>query len=247
MAYARTRADRGKSMALAAAVHVAFGAALLSGFAVETVRRASDSIASFDVVELPPPAPDPPKVVPEASGAKDEAAPLNVRSKPLPLVAPPPRVPLPSLQPASAVRAPIEGTDRTAGAAAVAGPGTGAGGNGNGFGGGGTGSSGVGSGEVGAPARLVRGMRSRLDRHYLDGVAANAGMAILGLTVGPDGRVVECGIVHGTGSPVLDAELCRRMAERSRWLPARDREGRPIPVKLRYTATWSRPDPLPPG
>ena len=247
MTYARTRADQGKSMALAVAVHLGLGAALLSGLAVETVRRGTDSIASFDVVEVPPALPDPPKPQPQTSGAKEEAAPPNLRSKPLPIVAPPPRVPLPALQPASEVRAPVEGTDRTAGAAAVAGPGTGAGGVGDGFGGGGTGNSGVGSGALGSPARLVRGMRSRLDHRFFVGLAPNAGSAVLALTIGPEGRVLECGIVQGTGSAALDGELCRRMAERSRWSPARDLAGRPIPAKVHYTATWSRPGFSPAG
>ncbi|WP_205481241.1 energy transducer TonB [Sphingomonas arenae] len=238
MAYARNRADRQKAAALVVALHVALGAALISGLGVDTVRQATETLKSYTVEEVPPPPPPPPTL--EQAGARQEPAPANMHSRPLPQVAPPPRIPLPA-PPAADVRAPETGLDRTAGAADEAGPGTGAGGSGNGFGGGGTGGSGAGpGGEVGSPARLIRGMRSRLDETYLRGFAVSSGRAVLALTIDARGRVQDCEVTEGTGSPMLDQELCARMASRSRWQPALDRNGEPIPVRVRYTATWSR-------
>lgn len=239
MAYARNRADQRKAAALVVALHLALGAALISGLGVETVRQATETLKSYNIEEVPEPPPPPPPAR-EETGARQEAAPANLRSKPLPQVAPVPRIPLPA-PPAAAVSAPETGRDRTAGASDQQGPGTGAGGEGNGFGGGGTGGSGAGAGgEVGSPARLVRGMRSRLDNYYLQGFAVNSGSAVLALTIDARGRVERCEVAEGTGSPMLDQELCARMASRSRWEPALDRNGQPMRVRVRYTATWSR-------
>lgn len=238
MSYARNRTDQQKAAALVLALHLALGLALLSGLGVETVRRAADTLKSYDVSTVTLREPPPPARA--EAGAKQEAAPANLRSQPLPQVAPTPMLPLPA-PPAAEVGAPTTGQDLTAGAANEAGPGAGAGGSGDGFGGGGSGGTGAGpGGEVGEPARLLRGMRSRLDRHYLQGFAANSGRAILMLTVDTRGRVAACAVAESTGSPALDQELCGRMASRSRWAPARSREGQPMPVNVRYTAIWSR-------
>lgn len=242
MPYARHRPDQGKAAALVVVLHLALGAALISGLGVDTVRRAAESLKSYDVRPPEPELPVPPPTV-EQAAARQQAAPPNLRSKPLPQIAPTPLLPLPAPAPAAEVSAPQAGRDLTAGAAEVAGPGTGAGGSGDGYGGGGSGGSGAGGGaggEVGAPARLLRGMRSRLDESFLRGFPAHRGEAILSLTIGTDGRVVGCQVAQGTGSDALDAELCSRMASRSRWEPARDQAGRPMPVTLRYTAVWSR-------
>jgi protein TonB len=245
MPYVTNKADRAKAIALVTAIHLALGAALIAGLAGDTVRRAADTLKSFDVRELPPPpeVEPPPPPDSQAAAAKDEPAPPNLHSTPAPVVAPKPPIPLPVPSPVrtAEVRAPTEGADRTAGAAAVAGPGTGAGGSGSGFGGGGTGGSGAGSGGgLGLEARLVRGMRSRLDRYFMEGLAADSGQVVLGLTVGADGRISRCQPLSSSGNPALDSELCRRMTERSRWQPARDRAGRPVTVSVRYTATWSK-------
>lgn len=238
MSYARNRADQQKAAALVLALHLALGAALLSGLGVETVRRAAATLKGYDVKTVA--LPDPPPPAREEAGAEQEAAPANIRSRPLPQVAPTPVLPLPA-PPAAEVTARTTGRDQTAGAADEAGPGTGAGGSGDGFGGGGTGGTSAGpGGEVGEPARLLRGMRSRLDQHYLQGFVADSGRAILMLTVDTRGRVATCAVAESTGSPLLDEELCERMASRSRWAPARSREGQPMPVNVRYTAIWSR-------
>ncbi len=244
MPYLRDRTDRGKAAALVVALHAALGAALLWGLAGGSAKRAVDALKSFDVLEPPPPAREEPPLQPAPAAARDEPAPPDLKARPAPAVVPPPAIPLPipSPVPTADESAPVTGADPSAGAAAMRGPGTGAGGTGSGFGGGGSGGSGSGGdgGGLGSEARLLRGMQSRLDGRLLATLAGNRGELPMALTVGPAGRVIRCTPLGTTGNPVLDGELCRRMAERSRWIPARDRTGRPVPVSVRYTATWSR-------
>ena len=54
------------------------------------------------------------------------------------------------------------------------------------------------------------------------------------------GRVTDCRIIQGTGAADVDQALCSLMIRQSRWTPARDRQGRPITVQVRYTATWNK-------
>jgi hypothetical protein len=52
--------------------------------------------------------------------------------------------------------------------------------------------------------------------------------------------VTDCSVLQGSGSAEVDQALCGLMVRQSRWAAARDRQGRPITVKVRYTATWSK-------
>ena len=112
---------------------------------------------------------------------------------------------------------------------------TGAGGSGSGRGGGGSGAGGI-----GAQARLLGGNSSRLPSRMLRAFAADRGYGDLLLTVSEAGRGSDCSVLRSTGSGEVDQALCSLMIRRSRWAPARDALGRPISVKLRYTATWSK-------
>ena len=125
------------------------------------------------------------------------------------------------------------GNATTAGAATT-GTGPGAGRSGTGRGGGGSG------GGIGSEARLLGGNSSRLPSRLLRGFAADRGYGHLWLTVSGSGRVTDCSVMQSTGDAQVDRALCGIMINRSRWAPARDRQGRPITVRLRYTATWSK-------
>lgn len=244
MPYVRDRSDRGKAAVLVAALHAALGAALLWGLAGGSAKRAVEALKSFDVRDPPLAVKEEPPPQPAREAGQDQPAPADLKARPAPVVAPAPAIPLPlpSPVPTADEAAPVTGSAPSAGAAAVPGPGTGAGGAGSGFGGGGAGGAGTGGsgGSLGVEARLLRGMQSRLDSRLLDTLAGNRGELPMALTVGASGRVTRCVPLGTTGNPALDGELCRRMAERSRWSPARDRAGRPVPVSVRYTATWSR-------
>lgn len=219
--------DRAKSAAATVAIHIALGAALLTGLALHTKRGTDDGLKTFDVTEpLPPPprifeAPDRP--------VRDQPAPAGRKAEPSPIMGPPARIPTP--QPIAA--APVAGSGSSADAgAAASGSGTGAGGAGQGDGGG--------SGGIGTEARLLSGNRGRLPSQLLRSFAADRGYAHLFLTVGSNGRVVACDVMQGTGNAAVDQALCQVMLRHSRWSAARDRLGRPMAVQVRYTATWSK-------
>lgn len=244
MPYLRDKADRKKAMVLVAALHAALGAGLVLGLAGDPVRRVAETLQSspvepLTIEELEPP----PPIRARAPAPRDEAAPPNLRAQPAPIVAPPALRPLPVRSPVrtSERRAPVEGADRTAGAAAVAGPGTGAGGTGEGFGGGGLGGDGTGGGGgMASGPRLLGGNSARVPQRLLQRFAVNRGEALLALTIGTQGRVTACAPIRGSGNPELDFELCQLMLSRSRWAPALDGNGRPITAQLQYTATWNR-------
>jgi len=232
--YRHSRPDRAKAAAAAIAVHALIGAAFLTGLVTTVGREPERGMKTFDVPPELPPALDEP-VEKAESAPEGEAAPPNFKADPTPMVAPEPKLAAPT--PIAA--APIAGTGSasSAGAAEVPGPGTGAGG--SGFGRGGGGSGGEGSG-IGSPARLLGGNRARLPRHLLRAFAQERGYAHLLLTISAAGRVTDCSVLQGTGNAAVDEELCAIMVRRSQWVPARDTQGRPITVQVRYTSTWSK-------
>ena len=66
------------------------------------------------------------------------------------------------------------------------------------------------------------------------------GTAQLLLTIAATGRVSDCGVLQSSGSAAVDQALCNVMTRSSRWEAARDLQGRPLSVKIRYTAIWSK-------
>lgn len=233
------RTDRKKAVALVALLHLALGTALIVGLRGEALRRAADSIATFDVASPPPP-PLPPPQEQQADAAKDEAGDPDLAAKPAPVVLPPPpvRLPTPSPLPTADDSAPVTGAAPSAGAGLVAGEGRGAGGTGNGTGGGGTGGTGAG-GVIASPARLLSGNLTRRDYRRIRSFGAQRGQATLAIEVSAAGALTRCLPLSSSGVTALDAELCRLLA-RTRWAPARNETGQPVPVALRYVATWDR-------
>lgn len=232
MPYTRDRRDRGKALLLVVGLHVALGALLIAGLAgPDIVRRVQEPLAGFD---LTPPEPEPPPP-PAASSpaARNEAGAAGRRARAAPVVVPDAR----PLQP-SPVRTAEEagtGSDARAGAA-DAGSGRGAGGDGSGLGGGGTGGAGIG---LGREASYIPGSAtSRLPAAILATAPSRVGRLPLRVSITPAGRVGSCAPLGTTGSPVLDDALCRSVTAYSRWVPALDRQGRPVTVELVFTATW---------
>ena len=233
--YRTSRSDRAKAAGAALAVHVVLGAAFFVGLATDLERRQSESLRTFDVIEPPPP----PVIEPppsDSEAARGDPGAAGRKSEPTPVVAPEPAIAIPVPSPVPAAPVAGQGSAPKSGAAAE-GSGTGAGGTGTGRGGGGSGGSGTG---LGSEARLLGGNRSRLPSRLLRVFAADRGYAHLLLNVSGAGRVIGCDVLRGTGSQPVDQALCNVMLRQSRWAPARDRQGRPITVQVRYTATWSK-------
>jgi protein TonB len=225
--------DKAKAITAVAALYALMIGALLLVRNDSVVRLGeNEPTVLIDVTELPPPQP-PPET--EAGKAKEEEGAAGKKAEPTPVVAPKPKIVLPARPPVAAAPIPGTGSATTAGAA-TAGTGPGAGGSGTGRGGGGSG----GSGGIGTEARLLGGNSSRLPSRLLRQFVANRGYGDLLLTVAETGRVADCSVLQSTGNSAVDAALCSLMIRQSRWAPARDRQGNPISVKVRYTATWSK-------
>jgi protein TonB len=228
-----TRPDKAKAI-----LGVAFVYALIVGAVLlmpsDSVFRQDESEPTvlIDVKEVPEPRPPPPE---DPGKADMEEGAAGKKAEPTPVVAPKPRIEVPAKPPVMA--APIAGTGAasTAGAA-TSGTGPGAGGSGTGRGGGGSG----GGGGVGSEARLLGGNSSKLPSRLLRALPADRGFGYLWLTVSGTGRVTDCSVLQSTGDEQVDQALCNLMIRQSRWEPARDRQGNPITVKVRYTATWKK-------
>lgn len=216
--------DRWKAIAAVAAIHVALGAALLTGLNVEIVRQTIERMQAVDIqLEKPPPEPPPPELEQDKAPRPEG----ETGRKPTEIVAPKPK--LPTAQEVAA--APVAGT----GSASSTGSGTS--GSGPGAGAGGSGAGGGGSGAGNTPARLVRNI-SRSDYRQLTGGRMPAGSAGLGIRIAPNGLVDSCRVEHGSGDPAIDAGLCPLVTARLRFEPARDASGRPIAYFTHYMARW---------
>ena len=223
--YSTDGRDRATAAGAAILIHVLLGAAFLTGLALSPTLRPEDHLQTFDVAPPPPP---PPIAEPDPALSKDKPAPAGKKAEPSPIVAPP--AVLPSPQEVQAAPVAGRGSASSAGSAA----------SGSGTGGGGTGTGSGGGRGIGTEARLLSGNRSRLPRQMLRQFAADRGYAHLLLRIAESGRVEDCRVLTSTGAGEVDRALCAVMVNQSQWSPARDRQGRPITVEVRYTSVWSK-------
>lgn len=224
--YRQSRPEKAKAAAAAVVIHLAIGAAFLTGLATDVAQRQTDALQTFDVAPPPPPVIN---VEPDDSAPSGDPGESGRKAEPTPVVAPEPEIAVPATPPIAAAPIAGQGAAPSAGAAA-AGTGTGAGGRGQGLGGSG----------IGTEARLLSGNRSGIAGRLLRQLGDDRGYAHLLLTVAATGRVTECKAIQGSGSAEVDRHLCGIMIRQSRWAPARDLQGRPLTVQVRYTSTWSR-------
>ena len=227
-----SRPDKAKAIAAIIAVYsLVIGAALLMPGDSPLRIGENEPTVLIDIEDPPEPQPPPE----ESPGrAEEEEGAAGKKAEPTPVVAPKPAIEVPAKPPI--VAAPIAGTGSAATAgAATSGTGPGAGGSGTGRGGGGGGGGGIGS-----EARLLGGNSSKLPGYLLRPMAADRGFAHLWLTIAESGRATDCSVLQTSGNAGVDQALCDLMIRRSRWEPARDRQGQPITVKVRYTATWKK-------
>ena len=219
-----------------AVLHAGLAYALLTATGVATPAGASSALKLFDVAEQPPPPPDQPLSARAKRAEREGAAsPPNLKSRPSPVVAPPPRI---RLGPPVALAAPkpAEGQEVSAGASDREGAGSGSGGigagNGSGRGGNGTG------GGVAKRARLVAGRIFDSDYPPAASRARATGTATVRLSVGASGRVTSCTIVRSSSHADLDSATCRLAQARFRYSPARDAQGRPVADVVGWQQAW---------
>ena len=230
-----SRPDKAKAIAAVIAVYaVIIGAVMLMPADAPLRLGENEPTVLIDVKEPPPPQPPPQE---EKARADLEEGAAGKKAEPTPIVAPKPVIEVPAKPPVAA--APIAGTgSATTAGAATTGTGPGAGGSGSGRGGGGSG--GDGGGGIGTEAKLLGGNSAKLPSRLLRQFAADRGYGYLLLTVSDIGRVTDCNVLQSAGAADVDQALCSLMIRQSRWTAARDKEGNPITVKVRYTATWTK-------
>lgn len=232
MAYrASDNPDRIKAAAAVLVVHVALGAAILTGLNVRSVEATIERLRTFDITEVPPPPPPPPPPTQRAERAREEEGAAGKKAEPTPVVAPKPRIVIPAKPPV--VAAPVAGTGSAPSAgAALSGTGTGAGGSGTGRGGG---SAGDFSGY--SPARMLNKIPDREYRR-ISGGRIPRGSATISFRVNPNGRMSNCRIVRSSGDPQVDAIVCEAATRHLRFRPARDPNGRAVAQDMSYTPRW---------
>jgi periplasmic protein TonB len=223
------RQVRAKAIAAVALVHVALGAAILTGLNVSIVRKSVERLQAFDIALLeppPPPPPPPPEQRPREQKA-DEGAPEKAPA-PSPVVAPKPVLPVKS--PVSASE--VAGTGSASSA--------GAGGRGTGTGRGGTGSgTGTGDGRGFTPAERISRIPNSEYRRFVSISGMQRGRVGVMVKVGTDGRATNCRIVRSSGNAAADSLMCQLTERHVRFRPARDPQGRPVAQDIGWYPDWS--------
>jgi len=245
--------ERGASAAVVAILHVLLGYALLTGLGFQFGEAVDEGLKLFNVTEEPPPPVTPArpdeakqKKRPKPKDPEGAASPPNRKNTPTEIVAPEPKIPVPT--PIDAAPIAGQGSAPAAGAAPVVGPGTGRGGQGVGLGSGtqGSGTGGGGGGGVAARARWISGSIRESDYPSAALKARKGGTVRLRFVVAPNGRVSQCTVTGSSGSTALDETTCRLIRNRFRYRPARDFAGRPIAEAIRGEHEWELgPEPPP--
>lgn len=240
--------QRGRSAAIAAALTLALGYALVAGLATRARESADTALRLFEVTPPPPPPPRPEPLPQRAprSRPEGEASPPNLRSEATQVVALEPQIAVPV--PPTVVTAPEagSGSDASTGSADVPGPGRGSGGFGDGRGSGGRG-EGDGAGGAETPPKRTGGRIRGSDYPEALADAGIGGTVGVRYLVARDGRVEACAVTHSSGSAELDALTCRLIRERFRFRPSRDARGRPVPAIIVENHSWEvQREPAPP-
>jgi protein TonB len=240
-----TPADRWRSAALASAMNLVLGYAIVVGLGVHNIPRPDQALKLFNLSDQPPP--PPPIVPPPPEKARQEthkpkdpegaAAPPAKKNTPSEIVAPKAKLPPPP--PIQAAPVAGQGTAPKSGAATIDGPGTGRGGIGNGTGSGlaGNGSGGGGGGAESDPEQ-VAGSIGNEDYPRAALVDRAHGTVEFSFTVLPDGRIAGCRVTRSSGSTALDSTTCRLALQRFRFRPARDTSGRAIASEVEGEQEW---------
>ncbi|MGA9581080.1 MAG: energy transducer TonB [Allosphingosinicella sp.] len=233
----------GSALAVAA-LHAALGYALLAGFGISVPAATGRAIKLFDVAPPPTPPPPPeekPDPVPAKAAAREgAAAPADLKARPSPVTAPPPRIRIDPPPRATVATVPGDGAQPAAGAADRPGKGSGQGGSGIGGGSGRSGNGLGGGGGVAIGARLIAGRIRDSDYPPAASRAGATGTVVVHLSVDPDGRVGGCRIARSSGSAELDEATCRLARQRFRYRPASDSQGRPVADTVGWKQTWWR-------
>ena len=216
MAYADQQMSGNKVTALiiVAVLHVLVGYALVTGLAYEAYKKVKDVTAAVNIKEEKPPEEPPPP-------------PPKQDTPPPPIVAPPPPIsfnaPAPQIEtvttppPVALPPAPVAVPAPPPPPAPRFQP--------------------VAARPKGNPGNwaTTNDYPSRALREEREGTSG------FRLTVGPDGKVVDCTITRSSGSPDLDEATCSNIRRRARFDPAKDGEGNPTTGSYSSSVRWVIP------
>jgi protein TonB len=224
------RPDKAKAITGVVAIHVALAFIILSGLNVGVVRHGVEQLTTISILEPPPPpVQPPPKPAPHPRATKKREGAAAKKAESSPIVAPKPKLPVRSPNPAAKVAS--TGSAPTSGAA-TAGNGTGAGGAGSGLGGG--------DYSRFTPARRISKIPDREYRMLAD-TGMQSGSVGVTIRVNPDGSVSNCRIARSSGNAHADGLMCQLTLHYIRFDPARDPSGRPIAQDVTFSPNWWRP------
>lgn len=195
-----------------------------------------NQLVTLDIPLPEPPQPEPLPQSSSASAAKEAAGTQNLKNRATPVIAKPPRIPVPA-PPISAATSPANGAAQQSGASVLPGSGHGAAGAGSGLGGGGLGGTGDGGGIAAGPRQI----RGRLTvRDFPDGLIGPGEQASVGVryTIEIDGSVTGCSVLRSSGFAQVDALACRLITQRFRYRPATNRAGQPVRAVITESHTW---------
>jgi protein TonB len=206
------------SIVLVGTITFLLGWLLVSGLAINVVKKVAEKLDVIDVAEEAPPEEPPPPPPPPDQPLPPP--PVVVPPSPLPSVStnvvrdtvatpPPPQPPTPVYTPPPPVAAPPPTPDRSR-------------------------------------ALRPRGREAEwvtTDDYPSSAIREEAeGVTGTRISVGADGRVTACEVTSSSGNAALDQAACRNLQRRARFEPALDRDGNPTASTYTKRVRWQLPD-----
>lgn len=223
MAYADQSMSGNKitAIVIVALIHVFVGYALVTGLAYEAYKKAVQKVTTVDIKEEEPkeePPPPPPEKKQDVAPPPPVAPPvkINVATTPPDIqtvrIAPPPAPPVVVAGPPIVAPPAPPAPPAPKGATSAAQP---------------RGNPGSWATDADYPQRALREER--------------AGTTGFRVTVGTDGRVVDCQVTSSSGSPDLDDATCKNVTRRARFKPALE-NGTPVQSSYSNRIRWVIPE-----
>jgi protein TonB len=209
------------AIVIVALIHIFLGYALVTGLAYSAVQKVMQKVTTVDIKEEvkkeeEPPPPPPEKKVESPPPPVAPPVKINVATNPPQIdtvrIAPPPAPPVVLAGPP--IVAPVAPTPPPAPKGATSGVQP-------------KGNPGTWATDADYPQRALR--------------EEKAGTATFRVTVGTDGRVVDCVITGSSGSPELDDATCKNVSRRARFKPAME-NGQPVQSTYSNRIRWVIPE-----
>ena len=221
MAYAdrNTSGSRVVSIVIVSIIVALFAWGFVNGMTFKYIKKVTEKLNTFDVVEPPPPPPDkpppPPPEQPQLQTPPVVSPPPIVR-----VTAPPPPVVSVAVPPPALVITPRAAAPAPVPVAAPPAP-----------------TISKAAGAKGDPSQWVT-----TDDYPSDALSAEAqGTSKIKWEINTAGRVENCVVVASSGNASLDRAACSNITRRGRYTPAQDTAGNPIRSSSSRNIVWRLP------